>query len=130
MFCRESVRDLRQISAEDPTFPPILFVHLGTPEDGERFFSERFPEARAVADPQHTLHPAFGLEHASFSQLFGPLVWAAGARALSGGTGLGLPVGDPFMMPGVFLVRGDEIVWQHDFRHAGDQPDFASVPRA
>jgi len=32
------------------------------------------------------------------------------------------------MMRGVFLVRGDAILWRHEFRHAGDEPDFANLP--
>jgi hypothetical protein len=31
-------------------------------------------------------------------------------------------------MPGVFLVRAGRIVWAHEFRHAGDLPDFGAVP--
>jgi hypothetical protein len=30
-------------------------------------------------------------------------------------------------MPGLFLVSGDTILWKHDFRHAGDHPDFLKI---
>jgi hypothetical protein len=30
-------------------------------------------------------------------------------------------------MPGLFLVRGERVLWQHDFKHAGDHPDWARV---
>jgi hypothetical protein len=30
-------------------------------------------------------------------------------------------------MPGVFLVEDGRVVWQHDYRHAGDHPDFAAI---
>ena len=36
----------------------MLFVHLGTPEDGEQFFGSRWPEARAVSDEREVLYEA------------------------------------------------------------------------
>jgi len=40
----------------------------------------------------------------------------------------GKAVGDPWSMPGLFVVKGDLILWRHQFRHAGDHPDFARIP--
>jgi hypothetical protein len=31
-------------------------------------------------------------------------------------------------LPGVFPLQHDNILWQHTFQHAGDQPDFKRVP--
>jgi hypothetical protein len=31
-------------------------------------------------------------------------------------------------MPGLLLVKGDEILWRHAFRQAGDHFDFAGIP--
>jgi hypothetical protein len=30
-------------------------------------------------------------------------------------------------MPGAFLVQGDRVLWQHEYRHAGDHPDFREL---
>jgi hypothetical protein len=60
--------------------------------------------------------------------MFGPGVWLAGARAALKGNTVGKPVGDPWTMPGLFLLKGDAILWRHTFRHAGDHPDFARIP--
>lgn len=30
-------------------------------------------------------------------------------------------------MPGAFLIEGNRVVWQHDYAHAGDTPDFGSL---
>ena len=44
------------------------------------------------------------------------------------GHGIGKPVGDPWIMPGLFLTRADgQILWRHRFEHAGDHPDFANL---
>jgi hypothetical protein len=59
--------------------------------------------------------------------MFAPDVWACGMRATLKGGMVGRPAGDPWQMPGLFLVQGPGILWQHNFRHAGDHPDFATV---
>ena len=81
---------------------------MGTPEEGERFFDERWPEARAVSDPEKTLFDAFGLERGSLGQLIGPRTWLAGFKARR--HGVGLPKGDPRVLAGSFLVRGAEVL--------------------
>ena len=83
-------------------------VHLGSPEDGARFFEERWPEARAVSDPDRVLFDAFGLGRGSWLQLVGPRTWAAGFRARR--HGVGLPKGDPRVLAGSFAVKGAEVL--------------------
>jgi hypothetical protein len=60
--------------------------------------------------------------------MFGPGVWLAGARGALKGNTAGKAKGDPWTMPGLFLVKGDAILSRHRFRHAGDHPDFARIP--
>ncbi len=45
---------------------------------------------------------------------------------------MGVPVGDPLQMPGLFLVKGRKILKTHEFTHAGDHPEFQefSTPEA
>jgi len=122
------VQDLRRIATVTPSYPPILFFYQGSREEGAAFFGQFWPEARAISDREKRWYRAFGIERGGVRQLFGPEVWTCGLRAARKGNTLGVPVGDPLLMPGVFLVQGDAIVWRHDFRHAGDQPDFATIP--
>ncbi|MGD2017950.1 MAG: hypothetical protein PVJ89_07540 [Planctomycetota bacterium] len=95
-------------------------VHLGSPEDGARFFEERWPEARAVSDPDRVLFDAFGLGRGSWLQLVGPRTWAAGFRARR--HGVGLPKGDPRVLAGSFAVKGAEVL------DADLATDSSSVP--
>jgi len=81
-----------------------------------------------VADAPRRLYAAFGIGQGGTRQMFGLGVWLAGARAALKGNGVGKPVGDPWTMPGLFLVKGDAILWRHAFRHAGDHPNFARIP--
>jgi hypothetical protein len=129
IFCREMVGDLRRISRLTPDYPPILFFYQGTVEEGAAFMRKLWAEARAIADLPKRFYNAFGLERGGIGQMFGAQVWACGVRAASKGHFIGRPVGDPWTMPGLFLVEQDTITWQHDFKHAGDHPDWRIIPR-
>ncbi len=101
---------------------------MGTPEEGERFFDERWPEARAVSDPEKTLFDAFGLERGSLGQLIGPKTWLAGFKARR--HGVGLPKGDPRVLAGSFLVRGAEVLESDLATNSASVPDLERLARA
>jgi hypothetical protein len=114
--------------ARDPAYPPVLFFFQGTVAGGTEFFGRHWPEARAVADLAQRFFLAFGIGQGGAREMFGRGVWLAGLRALLKGNTAGRAVGDPWRMPGVFLVRGDRVLWAHTYRHAGDHPAFALIP--
>ncbi|MEO0652293.1 MAG: AhpC/TSA family protein [Planctomycetota bacterium] len=104
-------------------------MHSGSPAEGERFFAERWPEARAVSDPEKVLYAGFDLGRGSFGQLFGPRSFAAAFRALR--FGVGRPAGDPLMLSGWFLVEADGgVVWSHRHDFAGDEPRLEQLQSA
>lgn len=118
---------MRQLASAQPAYPPILFFYQGTVADGEAFFDGSWPEARAVSDASRYFYRAFGLERGSLRQMVAPDVWACGIRATLKGNVSSVPVGDPWQMPGLFLVQDGQILWRHQYRHAGDHPDFAKI---
>lgn len=123
------VSDLRTLATTQDGYPNILFVYMGSVVEGEAFFATAWPEARAVSDPTKQLYSAFGLERGSVGQVFGPGVMACSLRAAGKGHVVGKPVGDPWQMPGLFLVQGPDVLWSHDFAHIGDHPDFTIMPK-
>lgn len=121
--------ELRQHAQADPSYPEIVLFFQGSSAEGEAFFARLWPEARAVSDTDLTFYNAFGIERGGLREMFGRDVWACGARAARKGHFVGRPVGDPWIMPGLFLVDDDgTVLWQHDFAHAGDHPDWSAVP--
>lgn len=128
MFCRETVDDLRQLAESRSDFPDVLFFFQGSPIEGRAFMRRYWPAARAVSDPGQRFYAAFGVERGNLLQMLGPSVWRARGRAAAKGHTNGERSGDIWMMPGVFLVRGDRVLWTHEYRHAADHPDFARVP--
>ena len=129
LFCREWLAELERSADSDPTFPALLYVHLGTVEQGDAFFSAFAPDARAVADPNRRLYKALGVPKAQALQLLDPRVWACGIRATRQGHKPGKPVGDPFVMPGLFLVEHDQVAWKFVPGHMGELPKVAEIPR-
>jgi hypothetical protein len=104
----------------------VLFFFQGTPDQGAEFFRRHWPDARAVSDPELFFHEAFGARRGSLRQLLGPRVWFPALRALFKGNLPGRIIGDARVMPAMLLVRSDEIVWRHNFRHAGDHPEYCA----
>ena len=60
-------------------------------------------------------------------KMLGPSVWSANSRAVSKGHSNGERSGDIWRLPGVFLVNDNKVLWSHDFRHAGDLPDYRAI---
>jgi hypothetical protein len=94
-------------------------------EEGDEFFAEHWPEARAVSDPGRDLYRAFGLLEGGLKEIFAPEVLACGLRSASRGHLPGKVVGDVKQMPGFFVVKGNRIVRSHRSRHIADHPDYA-----
>jgi hypothetical protein len=128
MFCRETVKDLRRTYEQATAYPRPLFFHMGSPEQGADFFQKHWPEAAAVSDPERVFYRAFQIKRVNLWLLLGPRSWLPALRAVLKGNGMGKPVGDVQVMPGVFLVHGDRILWSHSFSGPGDHPDWAAIP--
>ncbi|MGQ9804572.1 MAG: SelL-related redox protein [Chlorobiales bacterium] len=129
IFCRELIADLRNVSENQPQFPPIIFFYQGTVSDGRDFFASLWREAKAIADLPKVFYNGFELERGGVKEMFGAEVWACGVRAALKGHFIGAPVGDPWTMPGIFFVQHHQILWQHHFKHAGDHPTLENLVR-
>lgn len=81
-----------------------------------------------ICDPERGLFEAFGLERGSIGQLFGPKVWLRGAKAMASGHRQGRVQGDPYQLPGSFILdRESKVVWSHLAKHAADIAEPATL---
>ncbi len=124
IFCRESVKDLQEISSKDLSYPAIVFVYQGSAKAGEEFFGKFWKAAQAIADRPKRFYNAFRLQPGTLVQLLGPRVWMRGIEAAAKGNFIGKPVGDPLVLPGYFLIYDQQIVWQYLSQNSADHPDF------
>jgi hypothetical protein len=127
MFCRETLADMRAVSESDPRFPDPLFFFQGSSAEGRAFLRRYWPRLRAVSDPAGEFYEAFGIPRGGPIKMFRPAVWSARSRAMARGHRNGERSGDIWRMPGVFLVRGSQVVWAHAYRHAADHPDYELI---
>ena len=119
--------DLRRVRQASPDFPEVLLVTLSDPAETEAFFEKRWPEVRAVSDPDMRIRAAFGIRRGGAKEFLAPGVWMAGVRALFKGNGVGKPAGDVRAMPGMLLVADGRVLFEQVFQHAGSSPDFDAV---
>ena len=105
----------------------MLYVHLGDVGQGDAFFGRFDPQARAISDPDKLLYRAFGLERGSLQSLLGPRVWASAAKSALKGHGIGRPVGDTLMMPGLCAVHERRVVWRQCLDHVGEELRLAEL---
>jgi hypothetical protein len=108
----------------------VILVHLRDNQRGTPFLEEMWPGVTSIADPARSMYTDFGLRRGSLREMFGLDVWKAGLRAMGKGDSVGLPGGNVFTMPGMFLVDGPSVLWSHKYKHAGDQPDLDQMRAA
>lgn len=120
---------MRSAFDSDPAYPPVLFVHPATTGEAKDFFDEFWPEARAVSDPDGRLYKGFRLENASLKEMFGPGVWLKALQAIGKGHSIRKPVGNVWLMPGIFYIQAGTILWSWRYRNIGDHPDFQELAR-
>ncbi len=129
-FCRETLGDLvRHRARIEEKGTQIVLVHLG-PESSAGKFIARYGlgDLPRISDPERRLYQAFQLPRATLGQLFAPTVWVRGVAAvLQEGHFVGIPDGDPFQMPGSFLVHGDRILKAFRHQSAADRPDYEDM---
>ncbi|MEZ5977650.1 MAG: peroxiredoxin-like family protein [Planctomycetota bacterium] len=113
--------ELAQLARPDE----VLLVAQGTPDDADGFFRERWPEARVVSDERRDLYVAFGLRRVSLLRMFSPKVFLAAWRHRR--HGVGKVVGDPFVLPGTFVLESGVVRFAHRGTHAADDPDWNEV---
>jgi len=130
-FSREAIADVAAARAEiEAAGASIVFVHGGTREEAEAWFSKYGMSGVAqISDPGLEHYVAFGLGRTGILSLIDPRVWVRGAGcARSHGFG---PQSVAMMgqLPGVFVVQGGDVL--ASFRHGtpADRPDYVRLVR-
>lgn len=131
-FCREALADLAACREQiEQLGCRIALIHMLDDGQAEEFFSSYgLGDVSRISDGEQKMYQMFGLDRGSWRQLFGLKVWFRALTAgLFSGHGLGAVRGNPFQMPGVFVLHQGRIVtaFQHD--SASDRPDYLAMIR-
>lgn len=132
-FCRQAisdVSDVRERLAKLGVRP--VFVHMGPPEIARRTFAHYgIEDAERICDPTATLYAAFGLGKKSvYSQPFDLRVLKSWfLEGVLFRYGIGQIEGDGDQMPGVFFLRGGDVVRSFVHKSVADRPDYLRLVR-
>lgn len=95
----------------------------------DQFFEKYWPEAISIRDSRRKIYKSFGLGRGSMWQVFGPKSVGCALKTGIKGHGITKVVGDPFQMPGLFLVHNNKVLWAYEYQHVGDNPQFSDIPK-
>jgi len=56
-----------------------------------------------------------------------PRIWGRAIKVFLKGHGTGRPHGDMRQVPGIYLVRSGQIIWQYVSRNTADRPDYRTL---
>lgn len=131
VFCRSWVAALGE-NHDDliaAGFGQIAGVGIGQPKHAERVCGNRASEMMCLADATTNTHKSWGLERGNPAQMFSPKSIIAGTKAtLAGHFPVEPPTGDPWMMPGTFIIDAQGIIqYAHYSTNPGDHPEIAEL---
>ncbi len=127
LFCREALHDISSnpdIIANDKI--KIILVHMASIKEAEDFFSQsNLKGIEHISDPELKIYNDFGLTKGTFRQLFGLSTWIRGYDVYQKGISFSArQIGDSFQMPGIFLLKENQIVASYIHKRASDRPDY------
>jgi len=131
-FCRQTISQIAELYGEmQQRGVRSVFVHLGTPEVAKAHFDYYgLGNVERVHDPQARLYqnPVFGLgKERVASQVFKPAVIAGWLKGAIFKHGIGTIQSDGEQMPGIFFLRGLEIVREHVHKTIADEVDYRAL---
>ena len=132
VFCKEALSDLKKVKDEIiESGVRIVFVHMAPNEIADSIFTKfGIGDVHHISDSESVFYEAFGLDKGNFKQLFGFTSWLGIGRAAVKGNFPGKVIfGDPSQMPGVFMVKKDEIVKTFIYKSVGDHPDYIKISK-
>lgn len=108
----------------------VAFVSMASPEQAEEFRKKMGSPHPFLCDTDRELYKAFGLGRGTGKQMFSPKVFVRGFGATLRGHFVGMPIGDPWQMPGVFKIETNgEVSWEYRSIDASDNPPTDQILR-
>jgi hypothetical protein len=131
-FCRQAISDVAELRGElDCRGVRPVFVHLGRPERAKPFFDYYgIGDVERVSDPRGAVyrHPVFQLSRINpWVILVQPTVWIGWLKGAIFKHGIGKIEESAAQMPGIFFLKGGEIVRRFRYRTIADEPDYLTL---
>lgn len=109
----------------------IAFVGMGEPRQAQSFKGKLASPHPYICDPERQLYTAFNLGRGKAGQVVGPKMFLRGFGAVLRGQWVGLPIGDPWQMPGIFLIETDgRVSWEYRSSNASDNLSLGRIQQS
>ncbi|HEY1963456.1 MAG TPA: SelL-related redox protein [Acidobacteriaceae bacterium] len=131
-FCRQALSQVASLrpDLEERGVRPV-FVHLGTPERAKAYFEYYgLADVERISDPEAAIyqHPLFDLSRTHpLLHFFKARVWAGWLKGALFMYGIGTIQEDAHQMPGLFYLKGAEIIRRYRYRTIADEPDYLKL---
>jgi peroxiredoxin len=128
-FCRNAMKDIARLRTRiEEIGTRIVLGHMGTAGDFAAFAGRYGLSALpSVSDPERMLYKGLGLRRGRLWQLLGPRVIWRWLKSTIAGNLPGRIKGDPFQLPGAFLLHHGHVIKAHAYRDASDRPDYIEL---
>jgi len=130
-FCQEHIAQLRRdLDRFQQYGANIGLLTVTPPANAKQFCEDRdlTTSFTCLCDPAKNAYHAYDLSRGTSYELLSPHVIARGLQATLHGHFNGRPKGDPFQMPGVFIVdQGGIVRYVHRHKDAADNPPNAEL---
>ncbi len=126
-FCRETMSELAGVRDEiEWSGAKIVLVHMVDTDVADPILHLYDLQGLShISDKEKLVYKKYGLNKTGFRAMFGiKNWWRAFVAGLVKGHLIGKPAGDPWQMPGVFLLQNQRILNKFTYQYVSDQPDF------
>ena len=128
-FCRNAMSDIARLRTQiENAGTRIVLGQMGSEEEFTAFAGRYGLSSVAfVSDPERKLYKGLGLRRGRWWQMLGPrVIWRLLGSTLAGHLP-GRIKGDPFQLPGAFLLHHGQVLKSHRYRDAADRPDYIDL---
>ena len=128
-FCRNAMSDIARLRPRIEEIGTRIVVGHMSSESDFKTFAGRYglSSIASVADPDRALYRGLGLRRGRLFQLMGPRVLWTWLKSTLSGHLPGRIKGDPFQLPGAFLLHEGQVLKAHAYRDAADRPDYVAL---
>jgi len=127
-FCHETLDNLAEVREQIEARARIAIVVMSDSLNASLLTEQHeLQDTHRFVDPTCQLYDAFALRRGSLSQVIGPRVWFRGLVAVLRGNRIGKIDGDVFRLPGVFLLRHQQIVSASRAEFSSDRPALLEI---
>ncbi len=127
-FCRETLMEISKIKGELDKTSRMILVHQSSRSYANEILKiYELETLEHVSDSGHVLYNSFGLGKMRLIHLFNPSVIIGTFKSILKGHFPGKPVGCPYQLPGIFILKNKKLIDSYRYRNIAQVPPFLKL---